>query len=57
MEFKTQEKKREVATLSENISKVCPKCGKSLVERKGEYGVFYGCKGFPKCRYTESIKK
>ena len=57
MEFTTQEKKREVATLLGNISKVCPKCGKQLVERKSVYGVFYACKGFPKCRYTKSIKK
>ncbi|MDX8289129.1 AAA domain-containing protein [Metabacillus indicus] len=57
MEFTTQEKNREVRTLSGNISKVCPICGKSLVQRKGMYGDFYGCKGFPKCEYSESIKK
>ena len=29
----------------------CPKCKKNeMVERKGKYGKFYGCSGFPKCR-------
>jgi DNA topoisomerase-1 len=29
----------------------CPKCKKGeMLERKGKYGKFYGCSGFPKCR-------
>ncbi len=28
----------------------CPNCGKALVERKGKYGMFLGCSGFPKCK-------
>lgn len=35
--------------------KVCPKCGKPLVIRSGQFGQFYACSGFPKCRYTEKI--
>lgn len=31
---------------------VCPRCGKSLVERTGKNGKFTGCSGFPKCRYV-----
>lgn len=34
----------------------CPKCGKRLVRRNSRYGPFYGCTGFPNCRYTRSIK-
>ena len=26
---------------------------KPLVLRHGQYGNFYGCSGYPKCRYTE----
>ncbi len=33
----------------------CPECGAVLVERKGRYGAFMGCQGFPSCRYTERI--
>lgn len=39
------------------MDKKCPKCGKKLLIRKnsktGEE--FYGCKGFPFCKYTESF--
>jgi DNA topoisomerase-1 len=34
---------------------VCPKCGKSLVKRKGKRGDFIGCSGFPECRFTSQI--
>ena len=39
--------------LSEGI---CPRCGKNLVLRHGESGDFYGCSGFPKCKFTTSVK-
>ena len=35
----------------------CPKCGQYLVKRKGKYGEFLGCSGYPGCRYTEDIKE
>lgn len=37
--------------------KICPKCGSPLLVRIGKYGNFYACSGFPKCRYTESLKE
>lgn len=37
-------------------SNICPKCGGSLVKRKGKYGEFLGCSNFPKCRYTSVLK-
>ena len=37
--------------------KVCPKCGGRLKEKKGKYGKFLGCSNYPKCKYTENIKK
>ncbi len=33
----------------------CPDCGKDLSVRKGRYGDFVGCSGFPKCRFTGKI--
>lgn len=33
--------------------KLCPKCGKPLAIRKGPYGDFLGCSGFPRCHYIE----
>ncbi len=35
---------------------VCPRCGKELVLRKGRYGDFKGCSGYPKCRFTAQIQ-
>ena len=32
--------------------KICPYCKSELVLRNGKNGKFYGCKNFPKCRYT-----
>ena len=33
----------------------CPKCGNILKRRNGKYGEFWGCSGYPECRYTENI--
>lgn len=30
----------------------CPECGNKLVQRSGRNGFFYGCKSYPRCRYT-----
>lgn len=30
----------------------CPRCGKAMVARSGRKGRFYGCSGYPACRYT-----
>lgn len=35
--------------------KNCPVCGQPLKKRNGRFGEFWGCTGFPKCRYTENI--
>ncbi|MDD5791136.1 MAG: type I DNA topoisomerase [Erysipelotrichaceae bacterium] len=34
--------------------KPCPKCGKPLVFRKGKYGEFIGCSGYPDCDYISN---
>jgi len=33
----------------------CPECGSELVKRKGRFGEFVACSGFPKCKYTKNI--
>lgn len=30
----------------------CPKCFGELIPREGRYGLFYGCKNYPKCKFT-----
>lgn len=34
--------------------KICPRCGGEMRRRNGRYGEFWGCSGFPACRYTEN---
>lgn len=34
---------------------ICPRCGAGLVVRNGQYGRFYGCPNYPKCRYTQQF--
>lgn len=34
---------------------ICPQCGSKLVLRNGKYGDFYGCSGYPKCRFIKNI--
>lgn len=32
---------------------ICPRCGKELQLRKGKYGPFYGCSGYPHCKFIK----
>lgn len=34
---------------------VCPECGKPLAKKTGKFGEFWGCSGFPECKYTIKI--
>lgn len=36
---------------------ICPECGSKLIEKNGRNGRFIGCTGFPRCKYTRSIRK
>ena len=51
-----KEKARRIA-LGEVSDRICPRCGRTLIKRvsgtgKGE---FFGCTGFPSCRYMETL--
>ncbi|MCR5431742.1 MAG: topoisomerase DNA-binding C4 zinc finger domain-containing protein [Lachnospiraceae bacterium] len=48
---KELEKKSKTAS---NIKK-CPQCGNVLKLRSGRFGEFWGCTGYPNCRYTEKV--
>lgn len=34
--------------------KLCPQCSSPLKMRNGRFGEFWGCTGYPNCRYTEN---
>src|SRR5690606_7839524 len=44
---------KEEPVLREDIK--CEKCGKPMAERKGRYGRFLGCTGYPKCRNIKGL--
>jgi len=41
--------------LDELVDDYCPECGKQLMLKRGRFGSFYACSGFPECRFTRSI--
>ena len=44
-----------VEPVSVTTDVTCPKCGNNLVVRNGKRGSFYGCQGYPKCRFTRDL--
>ena len=58
---KPVKKDESTKTDSDSNKRICPRCGKELVlrtARRGEHAgtQFYGCSGFPGCRYTEKAE-
>jgi DNA topoisomerase I len=35
------------------LDEACPRCGKPLLLRNGQYGEFISCSGYPKCKYIK----
>lgn len=49
---------QEIRQMKTNIeNNICPRCGKKLVLRNGKYGSFYGCSGYPNCRFIKKETK
>lgn len=43
---------REYKSQKAVFNKKCPRCGGDLIYRTGQYGNFYGCSNYPRCKYT-----
>jgi DNA topoisomerase-1 len=39
----------------EETDEICPDCGRNLVIRRGRFGRFISCSGFPECSYSRSM--
>ncbi len=39
----------------ELVDEKCPNCGKPLMVRRGRFGKFLACSGFPECKFTKSF--
>lgn len=55
----TEAPAKEVPAQTDAHEKLCPRCGKKLVLRTAKSGAnagkeFWGCSGYPGCKYTES---
>jgi DNA topoisomerase I len=37
----------------QELDEKCPRCGKPLLLRNGQYGEFISCSGYPKCKYIK----
>lgn len=45
---------KNIHKLQEDIeNNICPRCGAKLVIRNGDYGEFYGCSNYPKCKFKK----
>ncbi|HEX6940235.1 MAG TPA: type I DNA topoisomerase [Longimicrobiales bacterium] len=51
---KTQDVLREVVDAGEEK---CPECGKALQLKWSRHGRFFGCTGYPECRYTKPLDR
>jgi len=36
---------------------MCPECGKQLAKRRGRFGPFVGCTGYPDCKYIKKTQQ
>jgi DNA topoisomerase-1 len=45
-----------VAVIELKEEKFCQKCGKPMVVKRGRYGSFLACSGYPECRCTVPLK-
>lgn len=36
--------------------RLCPCCGLPMKKRSGRFGEFWGCTGYPECKFTENIR-
>ena len=47
---------KRTPSTAEPTGRACPRCKTGeLLLRKGKFGEFYGCSGFPTCKYTENV--
>jgi restriction system protein len=47
---------QKIITELKTGKKICDRCGREMVLRKGPKGQFYGCSGFPRCRNIKAVE-
>lgn len=41
----------------EGTARKCPNCGKDMVEKRGRFGPFLGCSGYPECKTIVKVER
>jgi len=49
--------KEQTAVKANGETKKCPDCSKDMIKRKGKFGLFWGCSGFPDCKKIVKVEK
>ena len=53
----TQERiTKRIQAIKDILNSPCPLCGKAMVIRKGKFGEFIGCSGYPECHHARDIE-
>jgi len=54
-EFKKSEEGKIEIQKAETTDEVCEKCGKPMTVKRGRFGPFLACTGYPECKSTKAI--
>ena len=46
----------EKEEIKETTDELCEKCGKPMLVKRGRFGKFLACSGYPECKNTKSLK-
>jgi DNA topoisomerase-1 len=49
--------KEDLDKADKELEEFCPECGKKLELKRGKYGVFLACSGYPECNYIKKEEK
>lgn len=55
IEKKKQIEDNEQIRSDTSTNNICPLCGKDLTLRSGKRGQFWGCSGYPACKFTKNV--
>lgn len=56
MRIKKSEDGKVTAEVPETTDAVCDKCGRPMTVKRGRYGTFLGCTGYPECKNIQKTK-
>ena len=54
---KAEENAKRVTVPPREIGENCPECGSALIIKRGRFGEFIACSGYPDCTYSRPILK